>query len=785
MKLTQIFAKVLNMSLTASLVIVLVLAGRFALRKSPKVFSYALWVVVLFRLLCPVSLPSPVSLLGMLDAPVAQTEGITTTVEYVPYRVMEAAEHPQSDTLPKPAIPQFPSQQATVQPVRKPSLSATQILAYIWVAGMAVIGSVGIGRYLSFRKHLTGAIQVSPNIYVVDHMDSAFVAGLVRPRIYLPSDIPLQQMGYIIAHEQHHIRQLDHVTRLLSFAALCIHWFNPLVWLAFVFSGRDMEMSCDEAVIRKLGENIRADYSASLLNLASGRRIIAGSPLAFGEGNTKGRIVNLAKWKKPRKWVSIVSFLLCFTILTACAVNPEQAVVIRKQDGIFDTNAIPSDKESHSGSQPQEVRFDEVFRSTDGSVEYLMNVNDVLHNSNMPVVEVKPHYLSEADAKRVATALFGDTTFFEAHPLLDSVYSKKEIQEKLARWTPYTNQDAVDALYGEHKEGVVDTVKSFVSEYTELYNTAPDKSQNAPCEWKWKKIPFYLMSNSEAAALDNSKETDSIQAILKINDIPYHYTVETRDQADYKANYISAYISDGISPYFIDDRIFLSQLCRTEKPDEIRVNQIKKQADDMLKRMELGDWKIDECYVDTVYYGENAEYDVVINAVPVFNGVEAIRQPQPSELTSDNESASNYALTEVRFCFSPKGDLLDFVMHSPVDIEKVQRENVAAIEIQELVNIAKTNLSYSNSYQYDPGFLMKSAEEDVRCTVNICDIAYNLNRTRAPNTEAGYDYVPCLTLLGIIEFSGKESNTVYYRSETPITLVSINAVDGSVLHTAK
>ena len=147
MTLTQIFAKVLNMSLTASLVIVLVIAARFVLRKSPKVFSYALWVVVLFRLLCPVSLPSPVSLLGLLDAPVAQTEGITTTVEYIPYRVVETAiENPQPNQPPQNTVAQAPtqSQQITVEPQKEP-LSAAEIMTYMQArATKAAVSMVGL-----------------------------------------------------------------------------------------------------------------------------------------------------------------------------------------------------------------------------------------------------------------------------------------------------------------------------------------------------------------------------------------------------------------------------------------------------------------------------------------------------------------------------------------------------------------------------------------------------------------------------------------------------------------
>ena len=363
MTLTQIFAKVLNMSLTASLVIVLVIAARFILRKSPKVFSYALWAVVLFRLLCPVSLPSPVSLLGLLDAPVAESDGITSSVEYVPtnaggYREI-IVQNPVRTEIPDVPMPQQ-NQQADVQPQVK-SVSVAEIITYVWIAGMAVLFLVGIGSYFRFRRHLTGACQLKGNIYLVDHIDSAFVAGLFSPKIYLPSDLPVKQMRYIIAHEQYHLKRFDHVAKHLAFAALCIHWFNPLVWAAFILSGKDMEMSCDEAVIKKLGEGIRADYSASLLTLAMGHRIIAGSPLAFGEGDTKGRIKNMAKWKQPRKWVSVLSWIVCLAVLTACAANPEKEVVTSKNDGSFDANVVQSAEEIHALDATEFLSFSDTF----------------------------------------------------------------------------------------------------------------------------------------------------------------------------------------------------------------------------------------------------------------------------------------------------------------------------------------------------------------------------------------------------------------------------------------
>lgn len=147
--------------------------------------------------------------------------------------------------------------------------------------------------------------------------------GLFRPKIYLPSTLTETERGYILRHEQYHLRRRDHVVKLLSFLALCVHWFNPLVWAAFILAGKDMEMSCDEAVVRELGEDIRADYSASLLSLATGRRIVAGMPLAFGEGDTGGRIRNLLNWKRPQPWIIAVCAVVCVGLIALCAANPK------------------------------------------------------------------------------------------------------------------------------------------------------------------------------------------------------------------------------------------------------------------------------------------------------------------------------------------------------------------------------------------------------------------------------------------------------------------------------
>ena len=257
----RLFPIVCNMSLTASVVILAVLAVRLLLRRAPKVFAYALWAVVLFRLLCPVSVTSAVSLMGALGAPAQERTQRTSAVEYVPADIMIRGTAPAVTQLPQTpllaetggAVSDAPADTA---PAAVPVMSFNEpvfILTLIWLAGMVLLLAYSLVSLLRLRRRLVGTVRLRDNIYLADHIPSPFVMGLFRPKIYLPSTLTETERGYILRHEQYHLRRRDHLVKFLSFLALCIHWFNPLVWAAFVLSGKDMEMSCDEAVVRELG----------------------------------------------------------------------------------------------------------------------------------------------------------------------------------------------------------------------------------------------------------------------------------------------------------------------------------------------------------------------------------------------------------------------------------------------------------------------------------------------------------------------------------------------------
>lgn len=308
----------INMTLTGSVIILFVLIARLCLKRAPKVYSYALWGVVLFRLLCPVSITAPVSALNIVRPEVTAADNsisLTMYVANVPAAsrtITNIAEQTVMDT----------QSSGTAEKQADPMIVVTAV----WAMGLLAMAGHGFVGFFRLRKKLVGSVEIRQGVYLADGIDTPFVLGILHPQIYLPSGISIEQRPLILAHERYHIHRFDMLWKLLGYLALCLHWFNPLVWVAFVLAGKDMEMSCDEAVLRKLDSAQRADYASALLRLSTGRRTIAGTPLAFGEGDTKGRIKNMAKWKKPKVWVSLLCVLLCIGAAAAFLTNPKKEV---------------------------------------------------------------------------------------------------------------------------------------------------------------------------------------------------------------------------------------------------------------------------------------------------------------------------------------------------------------------------------------------------------------------------------------------------------------------------
>ena len=311
--LDTLFFQILNMSYIASFVILLVLIARLLLKKAPKSFSYALWSVVLFRLICPFSIQSNVSILprNMLTIP----ESVSILQE-APSQL--AATVSPVDSAVHHALSLFSS-----SPTASPSQPFWVYLGEtVWLIGIGVFIFYSVASLLLLRFQLKSAVREQGNIYRTSKFSTPFVLGVFRPKIYLPSNLHDVDKRYILIHEQTHIARGDHIIKALAFCILCIHWFNPLVWFAFFLSGKDMEMSCDEAAIRKLGKEAKRGYSFSLLTMAAGHRILGGTPLAFSESNPKGRIKNILNYKKPSFWVFITLIILVIAFAISLLVNP-------------------------------------------------------------------------------------------------------------------------------------------------------------------------------------------------------------------------------------------------------------------------------------------------------------------------------------------------------------------------------------------------------------------------------------------------------------------------------
>jgi len=307
----RLFFTVWKMSVMASSVIVVVLLARLVLWKAPKAFSYVLWAVVLFRLLCPFTIESEFALFSAY--PEYRPELEDAWADFHTGNIENAGNV-------NGTAPRFPTEPVTPDWTLNASV--------LWLSGFVLLHSYNALSLFRLRRKLAGSMPLEgeKNVRLVDYIGSPFVMGLISPKIYLPSDLPENERDYILLHERTHIRRKDSIWRALAWLALTVHWFNPLAWLAFHLAGKDMEMSCDEVVLRKMGRDIRADYSTSLLRLSVGGKLPSGQ-LAFGGGGLKNRVENVLNYKKPALWVPVLA-LVGVLIVGATLITDQNKVII-------------------------------------------------------------------------------------------------------------------------------------------------------------------------------------------------------------------------------------------------------------------------------------------------------------------------------------------------------------------------------------------------------------------------------------------------------------------------
>ena len=332
--LRELFVGTLNLAVAASWLIVVILLLRPLLKKfAPRWVLCALWAVVAVRLVCPVMLHSDLSVYRLAgDAVNANGQvtyfedtGFCGDVSYRPATLLPGVSTPTvTPSTVDDSAPEV-SADAVVQSSTPSRSVDMNLLSIAWAVGIYIIVMAALAGYLSLRSAVAASIPLEGNVYLCDNIKSPFILGVFRPRIYLTSGMDEAARDCVLRHERAHLRRWDHVWKPLGFALLAVYWYDPLVWVAYILFCRDMELACDERVIRDMAAEERAAYSQALLDCSRGRRWVAACPLAFGEVGVKTRVKAVLWYKKPGFWVSVAAVLVCIAVAVCFLTNPKGA----------------------------------------------------------------------------------------------------------------------------------------------------------------------------------------------------------------------------------------------------------------------------------------------------------------------------------------------------------------------------------------------------------------------------------------------------------------------------
>ena len=346
--MSGIFLKLLNLSISASWLVLVVLALRLVLKRAPKWVNVLLWGMVALRLMLPFSIESALSLIPSaetLSPEVVRFDPaptITSGVELI-------------DNAVNPSL----SESFAAAPLASvnPLYVWTYLAGWVWLIGLAAMLLYALVSYLRLRRRVSASIPLRENIYVCDEVASPFILGILRPRIYLPSALDEAQRGSVLSHERAHLARRDHWWKPLGFALLAVYWFNPLLWLAYTLLCRDIELACDERVLCGMDAGQVKDYSSALLACSVPRRMLAACPLAFGEVGVGARVKNALRYKKPAFWVVAASVAVCVVVAVCFLTNPRTDTDAAGLVGFHREQVTYADVTDESGAQPSSVQL--------------------------------------------------------------------------------------------------------------------------------------------------------------------------------------------------------------------------------------------------------------------------------------------------------------------------------------------------------------------------------------------------------------------------------------------
>ena len=409
--MADVMIKLFNLSISALWLIFAVIILRIILKKAPKHINLIMWAFVGFRLICPFNFESMLSLIP--------------SAEVIPSNI-QASSAPSINTginavndIVNPAISSIAEKPYTIG--YSPIDMILKLSFIAWICGIVVMLVYSAISYLKLHRTVRTSIRYNENIYLCDNIRSPFILGIVRPRIYLPSDINANQINPVIAHEKAHISRLDHIMKAVGFMVLSVHWFNPLAWVAYSLFCRDIEYACDEKVIKTMESEEKKTYSEALLSLSISKRNLAACPLAFGEVGVKNRIKSVLSYKKPTLWIIIISVIALAGVAIGFMTTPKNDSIdgYHYIDKYFYEDVIGAER---ANTELRDYRYrigeDMIITRFDG---------DGTGNSTVLGVLVKENINDHELDLILAT--------------LPSKYSKNQITETYATSGPYTNKN--------------------------------------------------------------------------------------------------------------------------------------------------------------------------------------------------------------------------------------------------------------------------------------------------------------------------------------------------------
>ncbi len=340
--MTNLFTVILKMSITSTYVALAVIIIRMILKKVPKIFSYVLWLPVWIRLVFPFSFSSTLSFLNFLK-PTVQTD--TNIINHT------------SNTMPFIQSTNADMSLHTVgNSIINPIDSRMKFFSIIWIIGIVILLIYSIISYLKVVKNVETATLVKDNIFETDRVTTPFVCGFIKPNIYIPTGIKEKELPYILVHEQIHIKRFDYLIKPFAFLGVILHWFNPLIWLSFALMSKDMEMSCDEKVLKMMGSPIKHNYANSLFFLSTKKSgLLGNSSLSFGESNIKSRIKNVLRYKKANFWVIGITIIITAALIVSLTTNPKHKQIIPSAYNGYNMKALMMNKTPYVGNNSKVV----------------------------------------------------------------------------------------------------------------------------------------------------------------------------------------------------------------------------------------------------------------------------------------------------------------------------------------------------------------------------------------------------------------------------------------------